>query len=209
MASSPRVVAELGRPETAQESADRKAASSHAYRSSKTFKNLLAALLVTVAVVAVVVLGVPRGSVPDAEPVDIAAAADAAAAAQGGTVVTLEVPDGWLVNDAATVGGTWRIVLAPEEGFIRVAQRFDAEDGWVSSTLAGRAPTGTRTIEGIEWDVYEVPASAEDAGNITYALATEAGDDAVLVYGRTDAETAADVAAAIADDVETLQEETP
>ncbi|HYP73058.1 MAG TPA: DUF4245 domain-containing protein, partial [Microbacterium sp.] len=62
---APRVVAELGRPETPQETADRKAASSAAYRSSKTFRNLIAALLITVAVVAVVYLGVPRGSLAE------------------------------------------------------------------------------------------------------------------------------------------------
>ena len=54
--AGPRIVAELGRPETPQETADRKAASSARYRSSKTFRNLVAALLITIAVVAVVYL---------------------------------------------------------------------------------------------------------------------------------------------------------
>ena len=62
-----RVVAHLGRPETPQETADRKAEFSARYRNSKTFKNLIAAILVTVAVVFVVVAGVPRGE-PVAQP---------------------------------------------------------------------------------------------------------------------------------------------
>ena len=47
MAKQPRVVAELGRPETPDETAARKAASSAAYRSSKTVRNLVVALLVS------------------------------------------------------------------------------------------------------------------------------------------------------------------
>ena len=43
MAKQPRVVAELGRPETPDETAARKAASSAAYRSSKTVRNLVVA----------------------------------------------------------------------------------------------------------------------------------------------------------------------
>ena len=52
MARGPRVVAELGRPETAAETAARKAESSRVYRSSQTTRNLIAALLVTIAMLA-------------------------------------------------------------------------------------------------------------------------------------------------------------
>lgn len=83
MASGPRIVAELGRPETPAETADRKAAASRAHRQSKTFRNLVAALLVIMAVVAVVYFGVPRGSLPDPEEADVAAAAQSASEAIG------------------------------------------------------------------------------------------------------------------------------
>ena len=68
MARAPRVVAELGRPETAQETADRKAEFSRTYRASQNTRNLIAALLVTLAVVVVIVFAVPRGSLPEREP---------------------------------------------------------------------------------------------------------------------------------------------
>ena len=55
-----RVVAELGRPETPSETAARKAESSRVYRSSQTFRNLIAALLASVAVVLVIAFAVPR-----------------------------------------------------------------------------------------------------------------------------------------------------
>ena len=52
MARGPRIVAELGRPETPDETAARKAESSRVYRASQNTRNLVAALLVTLAVVA-------------------------------------------------------------------------------------------------------------------------------------------------------------
>lgn len=72
MSKQPPIVAELGRPETPDETAARKAASSKAYRGSQTVRNLVAALLVTVAVVAVIIFAVPRGEPVKAEEIDVA-----------------------------------------------------------------------------------------------------------------------------------------
>ena len=51
MAKSPRIVAELGRPETPDETAARKAESSRVHRESQNTRNLVAALIVTIAIV--------------------------------------------------------------------------------------------------------------------------------------------------------------
>ncbi|HQX36756.1 MAG TPA: DUF4245 domain-containing protein, partial [Microbacteriaceae bacterium] len=74
-ARTPRVVAELGRPETSQETADRKAESSRLYRVRKTPSNLVWALLVSLGVVLVMVMITPRGDGAPREDIDIAAAA--------------------------------------------------------------------------------------------------------------------------------------
>lgn len=208
MATTPRIVAELGRPETPQETADRKAASSQAYRSSKTFRNLITALLVTLAVVVVIILAVPRGSLAEPEPVDVAAAAAQAEERVGHALLVPEVPDDWRANSARMEGSAWRVVYAPEKGFVRVAQGIGVDEAWVSQTLGGFAPSGDIAIDDIDWEVYEIPASAR-ADNISYALATRAGDDTVLIYGATDAETAALAAAGVADQIRRLQEKTP
>lgn len=208
MGSAPRIVAELGRPETPQETADRKAASSQAYRSSKTFKNLITALLVTLAVVAVIVLAVPRGSLAEPEPVDVAAAAALAEERVGQPLLVPEVPPDWRANSARMEGGTWRVVYAPEKDFVRVAQGIGADDAWVSKTLGGFAPSGAVTIDGVDWEVYDIPASARP-DKISYALATRAGADTILIYGAMDAATAAIAAEGVADQVRRLQEETP
>ena len=69
---SGRIVAELGRPETPEEAAARQAESSRRYRTSKTFPNLVWALLVCLGVVLLIVLLVPRDDAPVARDLDVA-----------------------------------------------------------------------------------------------------------------------------------------
>jgi hypothetical protein len=205
MASGPRIVAELGRPETPEETAARKAESSRVYRSSQSFRNLIAALLVTVAVVAVVYFGVPRGTPPEPTPVDVAAAAATVQSPSGSEVIIPEVPSDWRANSARVKDGDWRIVYAPSAGFVIVSQGFNAPDTWAATLLGGRAPTGTTSIDGIEWDVYELGGDA----NLRYALVTDAGRDTVAVYGSMSAATAEIAASGITDQIRALREETP
>lgn len=206
MASGPRIVAELGRPETPAETADRKAAASRAYRQSKTFRNLVAALLVIMAVVAVVYFGVPRGSLPDPEEADVAAAAQSASAAIGHPLLVPVVPENWRANSARLEGSMWRVVYAPPSGYVRVAQGVDADAGWATKVLGGFAPSGSVTIDGIAWDEYTIPAAAR-TDTVSYAISTTAGSDTVLVYGATDAATAAVAASGVTDQILTMREE--
>ncbi|HEX5728850.1 DUF4245 family protein [Microbacterium sp.] len=213
MAQKPRVVAELGRPETPDEAAARKAESSRVYRASQNTRNLIAALLVTLAVVAIIILAVPRGELPPAEPIDVAAVAAEIESAEGRTVVVPDVPDEWIVNRASIEGDStaaWTIVYVPDEeaGFLRVAQGFDADPAWTTRVLSGASVGGTVTIGGVEWDRYDIPDPAR-AGNISAALSTSAGADTILVYGSTDDETLERAAASVADQVLELREATP
>jgi len=202
-----RVVAELGRPETPEETAARKAAASERYRSSKTFRNLIAALIVCLGIMAVVYLGVPRGTPADIPEADVAASAAQAEASAGHGVVLPEVPKTWRANSALVEGGEWRIVYAPARGYVEVTQSFSAPEGWVSRELGGFAPTGTTTIDGIEWDVYELPSPVQ---KIDYALATTIGSDTVVIglAESTDRGAATTVAESLGDQIRTLREET-
>lgn len=206
MASGPRIVAELGRPETPAETADRKVAASRAYRQSKTFRNLVAALLVIMAVVAVVYFGVPRGSLPDPEEADVAAAAQSASAAIGHPLLVPVVPENWRANSARLEGSMWRVVYAPPSGYVRVAQGVDADAGWATKVLGGFAPSGSVTVDGIAWDEYTIPAAAR-TDTVSYAISTTAGSDTVLIYGATDAATAAVAASGVTDQILTMREE--
>lgn len=213
MAGEGRVVAELGRPETPAETAARKAESSRVYRSSQTFRNLIAALVATLAVVAIVILGVPRGDLTGtADEVEVAPIAEGLSEAYGRIVIAPEVPGDWRVNSAQMEGEsvpTFAIVYVPDEtSFLRVAQAFEPDPSWVSRTLSGARPNGSVTVDGIEWDRYEIDDPSR-AGNISYALATAAGPDQVLVYGTADPETTAEAAAGVADQIRALREESP
>lgn len=215
MAQAPRVVAELGRPETPDETAARKAESSRVYRASQSTRNLVAALLVTLAVVAAVIFGVPRGDLPDPPAIDVAAIAERVESTEGRAAIAPEMSEAWVVNRAGleSVGSVraWTIVYAPADedqpGFLRVAQGFDADAAWASRVLSGAAPVGTVTIDGIPWDRYELDPSR--TGNISVALATTAGADTILIYGTADRDALDETAAAVADDAKRLREETP
>jgi len=214
MAEAPRVVAELGRPETPDETAARKAESSRVYRASQSTRNLVAALLVTLAVVAAVIFGVPRGDLPDPPVIDVTAIAERVESTEGRAAIAPGMSDEWVVNRAGleSVGSVraWSIVYAPADedqpGFLRVAQGFDADPAWASRVLSGAAPVDTVTIEGIVWDRYELDPTR--TGNISVALATAAGTDTILIYGTADADALDETAAAVADDVKRLREET-
>lgn len=213
MAQNPRIVAELGRPETPDETAARKAEASRVYRASQNTRNLIAALLVTLAVVAVIIFAVPRGEPPQPEPIDVASVAQSIESAEGRTVLVPEVPESWLVNRASIEGDAtraWTIVYVPDEsaGFLRIAQGFDADPAWSTRVLSGAAVDGSVTIDGVEWQTYNIPDPSR-AGNISAALSTQAGADTVLVYGSADQETLETAAASVADQILALREQTP
>ena len=213
MAETPRVVAELGRPETPDETATRKAESSRVYRSSQNTRNLIAALLATLVVVAVIVFGVPRGAPPDAEPIDVAGIAAGIEAARDRAVLAPTVPEDWIVNGASVEGDSpavWTVIYVPGEngGFLSMAQAFDADDTWPTRVLGGADVGATVTIGGVQWQRYDI-TDPERAGNITAALSTRAGTDTVLLYGTTDEEKLEQVAASVTDQIGALREDGP
>ena len=211
MAQTPRVVAELGRPETPDETADRKAESSRVYRSSQNTRNLIAALLATLVVVAVIVFGVPRGAPPAAEAIDVVGIAAGIEDARDRAVLVPTVPEEWIVNGASVEGDSpavWTVIYVPgeNEGFLRLAQAFDADETWPTRVLGGADVGATVTIGGIQWQRYDI-ADPERAGNITTAVSTTAGADTVLLYGTTEQEELDRVAASLSDQIAALRED--
>ncbi|WP_372968205.1 DUF4245 family protein [Microbacterium sp.] len=206
------IVAELGRPETPAETAARKAASSKAYRSSQTVRSLVAALIATLAIVAVIVFAVPRGEPATTEDIDVAGIAADVESTVGSPVIVPELGSFWRVNAAGLTSGApmvWDVTLAPaaqnERGFIKLAQAFGTDASWAPQRLNGTAPTDTTTIDGVEWDVYDLG----DAGakqNITYAIGTQAGDDYLLLYGSRSAESTAELAESLLPQIRELSE---
>lgn len=215
---APRVVAELGRPETAEETAARKAENSRLYRSRKTINNLVYSLLVTVAAVVVIVFAVPRSDTSLLAEVDWHQSASDAQEAVDVTLMDPQLPDGWTSNKAELTqveapGVTeWAIGLIspkPDEDYVAVLQGVGADPTWQSNELKGSTADSVVTIDGVEWTVYDNrdDTAIADPGNVEYALATEAGSSTILVYGTADDETVQAVATAIADQVKANADE--
>ncbi|CAN5313434.1 hypothetical protein BH11ACT2_BH11ACT2_20810 [soil metagenome] len=176
---SPRVVAELGRPETPDETAARKAENSRAHRANQTLRNLVLSLIATVALVIVLVAVVVRPA-PDATgTVDwhtIAAQVD-----PPGSVAAVDpvLPKGWSANAAELrtdkyKSQYWYIgFVTPTGEFVGMEQRFETDDRWITDTVNTEhlgAP-GATTVGGLDWTVYTV---TEDPGN--YATTWESTD---------------------------------
>lgn len=223
-AKGPRIVAELGRPETASETAARKAASSAAYRGSKTFRNLIVALGVTLLVLVAIVLMVPRGEFPERASIDPTPAASITSETEGREVVLPDLPETWLeategnpepwrVN-AAEVSGiegnrAWTIVYVPDAtDYLRVSQAFGTDLNWARAVLGGQSPRDTVVVDGITWDRF-VPSNPDSARNVSFALGTQAGEDYVLLYGTAGEQTTTELAELLTDQITTLQNAAP
>ena len=199
---APRVVAELGRPETPEETAARKAKDSRLYRERKTVNNLVYSLIVSLGLVLVIVLLVPRGTGGFADlDVDVAELAAQASPSAGIELVAPSVPEGWKAKQAKLRYSDvdeltyWQInYTTTNEQYAAVVQAFTADGSpvsarWISEQLEDQDPTGTEALGGAEWTVYDHQGRNPDEANMLFGLETETEDATVLVYGTDDAGT--------------------
>ena len=212
--TTPRIVAELGRPETPDETAARKAQDSRNHRMRQTVSNLVYALIASVALVVVIVLIVPRDDHPVTRDVDYQVLASQAAGSQPDPLAAPDVPSGWTATDAGLREASnvqyWYVgFLTGSNGYIGLAQGFDGTDRWVSGQLARSRPTGATTIDGQRWVVYDNRSSGVDNGNVDYALTTEAGASTFLVYGTASAAQIRSVASSLGSDIRDDAARTP
>ena len=208
----PAVVAELGRPETPEETAARKAQNSANHRNRQTINNLIYSLIATLAVVVVIVLVVPRGN-PTATraPVDYASIAQEAKGSEPDALLVPKLPSGWSSNNAelrtktADKVDSWYIgLITPKQQFVGITQGFGANDSWVSDQVAKSRISGTRDIGGVTWDVYDNRATGSAAGNVEYALVTQSGHSTVILFGTAEDDEFRSVATSLAGQIHSL-----
>lgn len=205
----PRIVAELGRPETPEETAARKAENTRTYRARKTVNNLVLSLLVTVATVVVLVMIVPRSDTPIDRTVDYRAVASQVQPGVEEPLASPRLPDGWRANAATWRSGgsdkvaSWYIgLLTPGDAYIGLSQGIDANPSWVSEQLQGAPAAETVTIDGIQWDVYRNTAPEDERGNFDYALVTTARTSTFLLVGTAPEAEFTVLAGALTDTIE-------
>ena len=189
-ARAPRVVAELGRPETPEETAARQAENSRKHRQRQTVMNLVLALGASLLVVLVIVLLVPRSDTPIERDIDVADVAAQAQAASDDPLAVPELPEEWRANaaelrrsDVDEVTAWYAGYLTPSDEYVGMYQGLDANATWVAELLARTLATGTTTIDGVEWTVYDNRDSSDDVGNARYGLTTEAGGTTFVLLG--------------------------
>lgn len=200
------VVAELGRPETPQETAARKAETTRTHRASQTVINLVGAVIACLAVVFVLVLVVVRPAPEPPDPIDYQTVASQAQVNAEVPLIAPEVPADWYANSARleTVGGvqTWYIgLITGSEGFIALNQGIEANPTWQSNLLEGQQPTGESTIAGLDWELYD-SRDLSDAGNLAFAMTTSIDGSVIVLYGTASDEEFELVASSIAGELQ-------
>lgn len=203
------IVAELGRAETPQETAERKAAASARRRSNQTALNLFIAVLASLLVVAFLYMVVVR---PDQgrmyDPVDYLAAAEGASAAVDQPLVAPALPDGWSANVAqldtkpSDEVVLWRIgFTTPDNAYLEIIQGIDANTSWVADRVRDARAGDTVTIDGLRWTEYDRRSEA-NPGNVAYALVTIVDRSTIVLAGTADDDEFAYLAATIAKELE-------
>lgn len=199
----PREVAELGRPETPEETAVRKAQNSRLYRERKTVNNLIYSLLATLGVVAVIFFAVPRPDIPKNWEVDYAAVGIAAQSSVEGPLITPDMPAAWRANvaklDRVDNLPAWKVnFLTPTDEYITYQQIFGEDDAGLRRILEDREPTGELTLGGGQvWTVFASASATDSAAPREYALATFAFGDAFILTGSGTVEEFAELAGAL------------
>jgi hypothetical protein len=160
-------------------------------RGAGTAADMVRSLLVIGALVAVVVLAVPRPQGRIQQPVDVAQAVEDARAA-GLPAVVPAVPAEWEPNAATfepdPVEGlpTFSVgYLLPDESYASLRMTTGATPGWLGGFTADGSPDGEREVAGETWQrlVSEESASRRSLvlveGPVT-TLVTGTADDAAL-----------------------------
>lgn len=163
---------------------------------------MVLSVLATLAIALVVVLLNPVNAERDYEStVDVAATAEQATATAGFTAVAPAVPEGWSANYARWNGaGTDQVefweagYLTAEEDFAGFKQTAQSNPTWLSQQMDNAPATGTRSVDGTRWDLYE-PADGDRH------LVAELGGTTVLVSGSGDLEDLDILASAIQQDL--------
>ncbi len=198
----PPIVAELGRPETPEETAARKAETSRKHRANQTLLNLIVALVASLAIVLFLVVVVVRPD-PGAGPaIDYRSIAAEAQGSIAEPLIAPPLPPGWSANDARLETKfdvlDWYVgFVTPSVQFIALDQGIDANPSWLATVLDSAESTGSTTIDGTTWLIYD-RRDAEDPGNFAYSMSIQRGGSTIVLHGTAPTEEFELLAAAIA-----------
>lgn len=207
--TEPRIVAELGRPETPEETFARKAANSRKHRANQTLFNLVIATVASLGVVLFLVLVVVRPTTEVPVTADYQSIATDAQVDASEPLMAPTLPADWYANSARlgtkSSVQTWHIGFVtpttPSAQFIALEQGINANDTWMSIVTDGALATDTAMIDGIDWTIYD-RRSSPNTGNYAYSMSAQIVGSTVVLHGTATDQEFTLLAAAIAAEAE-------
>lgn len=194
--SRPQVVAELGRPETEEETIARKAENSRQHRQRQTVNNLVLSLVASLGVVLLIVLAVPRGTGNfEDRSVDVVTLANQASPSAGQQLIAPDLDDSWKAKQAELRSSTsekithWYVgYTTPNNQYAAVLQAFTPEslpanETWVIEQLERKKATGSEQLAGLTWSTFDYQDQSGDGTNVRFGLTTNLENSALVVYG--------------------------
>lgn len=162
-------------------------------RAKQTVRNLLIALLACLGVVVVLLVAVPRDDSSRLSTVDFHQVADGLQDSAAMTLAVPDVDDRWIANradytpDTDTGLDVWYVGLrTPNKQFISITQSSEVNATWQVQQLTPRKATGTTTIDGVEFTVYDQRDDSDYAGRSDYALTADVDGTTLIFNGTAD-----------------------
>jgi hypothetical protein len=157
-------------------------------RAKATVRNLVYSMLVTMGIVLLLILGVPRDDTNRIQPVAYQEIAISASSAEGQLVLAPEIPAEWFSN-AARLDNTlgvrgWYVGFVTDDNqFIGLSQAFETNPSWEAEMLKTNLLEGEIEIAGLTWEIWPTRSPSNPPGTKEFALKHNFGDSAVVIYG--------------------------
>jgi len=157
-------------------------------RANQTVRNLILSMLATLAVVLLIVLGVPRDDTNRIASVDYLQIAQEAQPTQSESILAPAIPDDWWSNSARleTSFGvdTWYVgFVTSENQYIGLSQAFETNPSWEALTLQGNWLQAEVELDGKTWEIWPTLSPSSPPGTKEYAMLHRFGNSAVVIYG--------------------------
>lgn len=163
-------------------------------RARQTVRNLLLSLLVSFAMVAIIVIAVPRDESNRIPKVDYVKIAKQVEDSTGLDVIAPQLPEGWWVSNAkwtpAKNGAvaSWTVsFVGPDNQYVGMTQAWDINATWLFSQLGEGAAPNVQQV-GSDWWQYQVaepkdPPKMRDIVRVYKKNLENAEGNTVLLFG--------------------------
>jgi Protein of unknown function (DUF4245) len=150
-------------------------------RAKQTQNNLILSLLACLGMVAVIVLAVPRPTTSLIPHIDYKTVASQAASTSGLPILAPKLPSAKWYSNAARFSAkpsdgvaSWYVgFVGPKQEYLGLTQGFDANPTWTMLQLQGDISSGTVTIAGTKWVIWQTITKNDPPKSRDYALVTD------------------------------------